>query len=69
MKIFQSSFFWFFSFTLIFLLSLDFWSWEQTTSFSWFNLPTWLFYFTSLQIVLSLALLGFSLTFWKTSSK
>ncbi|NEP09232.1 MAG: hypothetical protein F6K14_03110 [Symploca sp. SIO2C1] len=69
MKIFQSSFFWFFCFTLIFFLSLDFWSWEQEISFSWFYLPTWLFYFIGLQIVLIIALLVFSLTFWETLSK
>ncbi|NES21299.1 MAG: hypothetical protein F6K41_20795 [Symploca sp. SIO3E6] len=69
MKILQSSWFWFFCFTLIFLLSLDFWSWEQQVSFTWLYLPTWLFYLLGLQLVLIIALLVFSLTFWKTLSK
>jgi len=69
MKIIQSSWFWLFCFTLIFFLSLDFWSWEQQVSFTWLYLPTWLFYLLGLQLVLIIALLAFSLTFWETLSK
>ena len=69
MNIFQSSFFWFFSFTIIFILSLDFWNWEQNNSFGFFSLPDWLFYFVGLQVLLSLVLGIFSLKFWPTSSK
>ena len=69
MKIFHSSSFWIFCFTIIFLLSLDFWSWQQDISFSLLYIPTWIFYFIGLQIILSLTLLFFSLKFWNTSSK
>ena len=66
MKIFQSSFFWWLSFTLMFFLSLDFWSWEQPVALSWFNLPPWVFYFLALQIVLAIAIIVFALKFWST---
>lgn len=66
MKIFQASSFWWFSFTLMFFLSLDFWSWEKPVTLSWFNLPPWVFYFLSLQITLAIALIVFGLKFWQT---
>ncbi len=66
MKIFQASSFWWFSFTLMFFLSLDFWSWEQPVTLSWFNLPPWVFYFLGLQITFAFALIIFGLKFWQT---
>ena len=69
MKILQSSFFWFFSFTIVFILSLDFWNWNKNTSLLIFSLPDWVFYFIGLQILLSLVLLIFSVKFWHSSSK
>ncbi|WP_019506871.1 hypothetical protein [Pleurocapsa sp. PCC 7319] len=67
MKIFQASSFWWFSFTLMFFLSLDFWHWEQPVKFFWLNLPPWVFYFIGLQITLTIALIVFALKFWPTS--
>ena len=64
MKLLQAPFFWFFSFSMIFFLSLDFWSWEKDTVLWLFNLPPWLFYFVGLQIILSLVMLGFAISFW-----
>ncbi|WP_207554303.1 MULTISPECIES: hypothetical protein [Moorena] len=69
MPILKSSFFWFFCFTVIFLLSQDFWSWQQDISFSLLHLPPWVFYFIALQILLAVALLLFVVNFWETSSK
>ncbi|MGF1486056.1 MAG: hypothetical protein ACFBSE_02970 [Prochloraceae cyanobacterium] len=69
MKLLDSTFLWFFAFTIIFLLSLDFWRWDKETSFAIFHLPDWIFYFIGLQLLLSLVLLVFSLKFWQTSSK
>jgi hypothetical protein len=66
MNLLQSSFFWFFCFTVIFLLSLDFWTWKPEISLSFFYLPEWVFYFIGLQIILAAALLLFTLKFWKT---
>lgn len=65
MKILRYSSFWFFCFTLLFLLSLDFWAWEQDVAIGLWNLPVWIFYFVGLQISLALALLVFTQKFWK----
>ncbi len=67
MKIFQASSFWWFSFTLMFFLALDFWSWKQPVTLSWFNLPPWLFYFLELQITLAIAIIIFALKFWDSA--
>jgi len=66
MKILNTAYFWIFCFTVIFVSALDFWSWEQKTSFSFLYLPIWVFYFVGLQVLLSLAIYVFSRTFWKT---
>ncbi|KST63296.1 hypothetical protein BC008_39110 [Mastigocoleus testarum BC008] len=68
MNIFQASHFWFFCFSVIFFLSLDFWSWQPESSLSVFYLPPWVIYFVGLQMLLSLVLLLFALIFWKTPS-
>ena len=65
MKIFRYSSFWFFCFTLLFLLSLDFWAWEQNIVIGLWYLPDWLFYFLGLQIILTIAILIFTQQFWK----
>lgn len=69
MNLWRAQFFWFFCFTIIFLLSLDFWAWQRESSISFFYLPDWVFYFIGLQIVLAVALLLFSLKFWKSSAE
>lgn len=66
MKIFQFSSFWFFCFTVIALLTLNFGSGGQDISLSFLNLPTWFLYLVALQIILTLAMLIFTLQFWKT---
>ena len=65
MKIFQTSLFWWFSFALMFFLSLDFRSWQDPVTLSWFNLPSWLFYFLGLQFTFTIALIIFALKFWQ----
>ena len=67
MKILQKSSFWWFCFTLIFLLSLDFWSWHQEIELTWLQLPFWVFYFITLQLLLALGMFVFAQKFWKTS--
>ncbi|QUY44173.1 hypothetical protein [Acaryochloris marina] len=62
-------YFWFFSFTILFLLSLDFWRWDQGISLSWFQLPSWLFYFVILQGGLVLAVAGVSSTLWQKTER
>ena len=66
MKILRYSSFWFFCFTLLFLLSLDFWAWEQDIAIGLWNLPVWIFYFVGLQISLAIAFWVFTQKFWKS---
>lgn len=66
MKIGQKPSFWYFCFTLIFLLSLDLWSWHQQIELTWLQLPFWVFYFVALQLLLALVMLVFAQKFWKT---
>jgi hypothetical protein len=67
MNILNKAYFWIFCFAVIFLLSLDFWAWEQEPIFSFLDLPSFVLYFFGLQILLSFAIFVFSRTFWKTS--
>lgn len=66
MKILRYSSFWFFCFTLLFLLSLDFWAWEKEIVIGLWHLPVWIFYFVGLQIALAIAILIFTQKFWTT---
>lgn len=68
-RILQTPYVWFFGFTVLFLLSLDFWWWQQDGSFVLLNLPVWIFYFAGLQLLLSLMLLVFSRTFWTVPNR
>ena len=65
MKIFKTSLFWWFSFTLLFFLALDFRSSQQSVTLSWFNLPPWVFYFLGLQFIFAIALIIFAGQFWQ----
>ena len=56
----QSSFVWFFCFTIIFLLGFDFWSWQSESELYFLNFPGWIFYFIGLQIILSIVLYLFN---------
>ena len=66
MKILRYSSFWFFCFTLLFLLCLDFWAWEEEIIIGLGSLPVWIFYFIGLQIALAIALGIFTQKFWTT---
>ncbi len=65
MKIFKTSLFWWFSFTLLFFLALDFRSSQQPVTLSWLNLPPWIFYFLGLQFAFAIALIIFAGQFWQ----
>ncbi len=67
MSILQRPYFWFFTFTILFLLSLDVWRWDQAISLSVLQLPSWLSYFVFLQLGLVLAIAGVSSTLWQRS--
>lgn len=64
----KSAFFWFFSFTVLFLLCLDFWAWTASPAWTLFGLPGWLFYFIGLQLLLAIALAIFANNYWQTTT-
>ncbi|WP_040897096.1 hypothetical protein [Xenococcus sp. PCC 7305] len=64
MKILRYSSSWFFCFTLLFLLALDFWAWQRDIVIGLGYLPDWIFYFVGLQLALALALFVFTKQFW-----
>ncbi len=68
-RVLEAPYVWFFGFTVLFLLSLDFWWWHQTGSFGGLHLPIWIYYFGGLQILLSLMMWVFSRTFWTASNE
>lgn len=56
---------WIVGFTLIFTLSLDFWAWEEPIIPNAFGLPSWVYYFVMLQIIMIVAVLLFAGTYWR----
>lgn len=52
-------------FGLLFVLSLDYWTWSDAVALSYGGFPSWLFYFVLLQILFVLALGLFARFFWK----
>ena len=66
MKIFQTSLFWWFSYSLMFFLALNVRSENEPVTLSWLNLPPWIFYFLGLQFAFAIALIIFALKFWQT---
>lgn len=55
---------WFALFSVIFILSMDFWSWNDEITFNLFHLPSWVFYLMFLQILLAAGILIFSIKHW-----
>ena len=51
-------------FTILFILSLDYWAWDGPVRFGPFRLPIWIFYFIALQFVLAAAVHRFAATYW-----
>ena len=49
----------------LFVLSLDYWAWDEAVQLSYGGFPSWLFYFVILQILLVFALALFARFFWK----
>ncbi len=55
---------WFLLFTIIFLLSLDYWTWDSPLQFTLFNFPQWLHYFIVLQLIFAAAIILFIKYYW-----
>ncbi len=52
-------------FVAMFLLSLDYWRWDEAVIIGLLGLPRWINYFVLLQLVLAGAVFLFSRTYWK----
>lgn len=67
MNIKESKIFWLIIFAVLFLLSLDFWNWGHDSSLGFLNIPSWIYYFGFLQIILAAAIFVFSKSYWRHS--
>jgi len=67
MSMLKTAFFWFFCFTILFLLCLDFWAWTESPTWMLFGLPSWIFYFIGLQLLMAIALTIFANQYWQTT--
>jgi len=56
---------WFIVFIIIFLLSQDFWSWDNAVTLGIFGLPVWLYWFFGIHLLLVFAIYLFTRYFWK----
>lgn len=64
----KTAFFWFFCFTILFLLCLDFWAWMEPPTWTLFGLPSWIFYFIGLQLLIAIAIAVFANQYWQTTN-
>jgi hypothetical protein len=55
---------WYLLFIILFLLSLDFWGWEQSKPLI-LGLPIWVYYLLFLTLLTSLAFYIFTKRFWR----
>ncbi len=51
-------------FVVLTLMSLDYWWWGVATRLSLMGLPTWIYYFVALQLVLAGGVFVFSRHYW-----
>lgn len=58
---------WMGAFTLLFILSLDYWNWENAIQLSFLGLPSWIYYFVLLQLIFFAAFYIFSIKCWPDS--
>lgn len=56
---------WFIIFGFLFLLSQDFWSWNNPVSLGFLGLPDWLYWFVGIHLLMVLAIYLFTRYFWK----
>lgn len=52
---------------VVFALSMDFWSWDKPVTRSLGGLPSWIFFFVGLQLLLALLIGGFVRWGWETA--
>ncbi len=56
--------FWYFMFILLFIFSLDFWSWNLSKPLV-FGLPLWIYYLLILTLLTSVVFYVFSKIYWR----
>lgn len=64
MPVFKKGLFWLFAFVAIFLFSQDFWRWDDVVADSFLHIPSFIYYFILLQLILSCLLYLFSKHYW-----
>ncbi len=55
---------WFLMFATLFVLSLDFWWWDEPTTFAFLHVPPWVYYFTGLSLLFAGVMYAFTRHFW-----
>lgn len=56
---------WTVAFAAVFALSLDFWGWGRPVRLGALHLPTWVFYFAALQVLLAVVIGLFARRHWR----
>ena len=62
----KKSLIWFILFTILFMLSQDFWFWDLPVNLGILGLPTWLYWFFGIHLLLILVIYLFTRHFWKS---
>ncbi|MGH1364466.1 MAG: hypothetical protein ACRBF0_12980 [Calditrichia bacterium] len=61
-------FIWILVFGSLFILSMDFWAWENQDTPSWLGFPSRVWYFAALQLAFAVAFYLFARSVWKDNS-
>ncbi|MCB0303770.1 MAG: hypothetical protein KDI38_08325 [Calditrichaeota bacterium] len=60
---------WSLFFAALFILSLDYWNWDQPVGIGPLHLPVWIYGFILLQLLLAAGIYLFSRKFWREPSQ
>lgn len=61
----KRSILWALAFIFLFVLSQDFWGWNATIVLSLWSMPSWIYYFLAIDIMLVIVIWAFTKYFWK----
>ena len=59
---------WMACFALLFILSMDFWTWKKPVTIGFWGLPNWIWPFIGLQIFLTIFIFLFVRYYWKDNN-
>jgi len=65
----SSIYIWILAFAVLFLLSLDYWIWDEPVVLGLWGFPTWIYYFVVIQVVLTILIYLFAKYFWKSGDE